>query len=93
MGTVKQKGRVMKKIIAIVLILLMLAGCAKTETVKEPKAVSRFMIVESNGSWRVVVDSETRVLYAVSSGVYNHGNFTVLVDAEGKPLLWKGEFE
>lgn len=83
----------MKRIIAIVLILLMLAGCAKTEKVKEQSFVSRFMTVETTGSWRVVVDRETRVLYAVSLGTYNIGVFTVLVDADGKPLLWKGEID
>ena len=83
----------MKRIIAIVLILLMLAGCTKTEKVKEQSLVSRFLTVEATGSWRVVVDRETRVLYAVSFGTYNRGVFTVLVDADGKPLLWEGEID
>ena len=83
----------MKKIIAIVLVLLMLTGCTGTEIAKELKVASRFMTLESNGTWRVVVDRETKVLYTVSLGTYNMGTFTVLVDTEGKPLLWKGEFD
>jgi hypothetical protein len=39
----------------------------------------------------VVVDTETGVEYAVSTGAYNWGNMTVLVDETGKPLKWKGE--
>ncbi len=83
----------MKKVLAIVIVLLMLVGCAKTEKVKEQSFVSRFMTVESTNAWRIVVDRETRVLYAVSLGMYNIGVFTVLVDADGKPLLWEGELE
>ncbi len=84
----------MKRIIAIVLILLMLAGCAKVESVsKDPVDVSRFMMVEENNVWRIVVDRETKVMYAVSLGGYNCGTFTLLVDADGKPLLWEGEIK
>lgn len=82
----------MKRIIAIVLILLMLAGCTKIESVSEdPVNVSRFMMVENCDPWRIVVDRETKVMYAVSIGQYNRGTFTLLVDADGKPLLWEGE--
>lgn len=82
----------MKRIIAIVLILLMFAGCAKVERAsKNPVDISRFMMVEQNNIWRIVVDRETKVMYAVSLGNYNNGTFTLLVDADGKPLLWEGE--
>ena len=30
-------------------------------------------------------------MYAVSLGYYNCGTFTLLVDADGKPLIYKGE--
>lgn len=83
----------MKKVLAIVIVLLMLVGCAKTEKAKGQSFVSRFMTVETTISWRVVVDRETRVLYTVSLGTNNIGVFTVLVDADGKPLLWEGELE
>lgn len=82
----------MKRIIAIVLILLMLAGCTKAERVsKDPVDVSRFMVVEQCSPWIIVADRETKVMYAVSHGYYNMGTFTLLVDADGKPLLWEGE--
>ena len=49
--------------------------------------VSRFDLVEPDNSyWCVVRDVQTGVLYAVSTGYYNKGCFTVLVDADGKPL-------
>lgn len=82
----------MKRIISLALILLMLAGCTKAESVsKEPVDVSRFMMIEKCIPWEVVVDRETKVMYAVSLGMYNQGTFTLLVDADGNPLLWEGE--
>lgn len=84
----------MKRIIVIVLILLMLAGCTSLESVSEdPVDVSRFMMVEKCIPWEIVVDRETKVMYAVSLGGYNCGTFTLLVDADGKPLLWEGEIK
>lgn len=74
----------------ITLLLAVLAvGCAKVEKTK-PYSQSRFMEVERTGSWRVVADRETGVMYAVSFGGYNKGNFTLLVDADGNPLIYKG---
>lgn len=52
---------------------------------------SRFVIIEQSDLWKVVVDQETRVMYAVSAGSYNYGNFTMLVDSDGTPLLYEGE--
>jgi len=52
---------------------------------------SRFIIIEYTGQWEVVYDYETKVMYSVSMGDLNVGNFTMLVDSDGKPLLWKGE--
>lgn len=53
-------------------------------------AKSRFVVVEKSWSWQVVYDKETLVMYAVANRAYNRGNFTLLVDSDGKPLLWKG---
>ena len=86
----------MKKIIAIIILSLMLAGCGAKETQKEepkePARQSRFVTVEGNAisMWFVVADRETGVMYAVSHGTYNLGSFTLLVDADGKPLIWEG---
>lgn len=32
---------------------------------------------------------ETKVMYAVSGGTYNRGNFTLLVNSDGSPMLWE----
>lgn len=88
----------MKYILLIItaLTILLATGCAKVEnkTEQEPVDVSRFECVECTVTWEIVVDRETGVMYAVSRGMYNLGTFTVLVDADGKPLIWdKGEQE
>lgn len=83
----------MNRIKAIVLVaaFLLLSGCAKVENAEpEPQNVSMFDVIEKSTYWHVVADRKTGVMYAVSQGGYNHGNFTLLVDAEGKPLIWKG---
>lgn len=82
-----------KQILMVMLIAGLLGGCVKAETATqaEPERKSRFDRVEYTGAWEVVVDTETGVMYAVSRGGYNQGTFTLLVDADGKPLIWKGE--
>ena len=84
----------MKRKIAIALMALMLTGCANVERVEgaktDAKDVSRFATVEQTMQWRIVYDKETGVMYAVSIATYNTGNFTLLVDAEGNPLIYEG---
>ena len=75
--------------IAMIIMLLLSVGCARVENA-EAKETSRFVQVERATSWRIVADKETGVMYAVSCGVYNNGTFTLLVDADGNPLIYKG---
>jgi hypothetical protein len=84
----------MKRIIVLIALLL-LVGCAKVEKAEktEPVNVSRFMTVEDTWQWRIVADRQTGVMYAVSFGGNNIGSFTLLVDADGKPLIYEGKTE
>ena len=50
----------------------------------------KFFTVSNESSFRVVYDKDTMVMYAVSEGKYNSGNLTLLVDENGKPLLYQG---
>ena len=81
------------KAIVLVAVFLLLSGCAANveRAEPDPQNVSMFVIIETTSRWYVVADRKTGVMYAVSNGGYNLGNFTLLVDAEGKPLIWKGE--
>lgn len=78
---------------ATLMLSVMLMGCSanpveKTYTDDVP---SRFVVIEGTDLWKVVVDRETKVIYTVSSGYCNGGNFTMLVDSDGMPLLYEGE--
>ena len=50
-----------------------------------------FVEIERGGTYRIVYQKETKVMYAVSSSGYNAGTFTLLVDENGDPMLYKGE--
>ena len=85
----------MKKMIIILLMAIMLTGCGVTKVDRKSEKVttSRFIELEVTTEWKVVADKETGVMYAVSEGGYNRGTFTLLVDENGKPLIWDGESE
>ncbi len=51
--------------------------------------VSMFVVLEVGTTYKIVYHHETKVMYAVSTGSYNAGTFTVMLDADGKPLLYK----
>lgn len=86
----------MKKalVASLLLVLLFFASCSTTiEETENQQETSMFVQIERTGYWKVVYHKETKVLYAVSDGSYNRGNFTVLVNPDGTPMLWKGDRE
>lgn len=54
---------------------------------------SMFVLIEKGSTYRIVYHRETKVMYAISAGGYNSGNFTVIVDKYGKPLLYQEDQE
>lgn len=79
----------MKKILVILIILavLMQAGCAAQYVEKElGDNSSVFVCVEETARWDVLYHKDTRVMYILTSG----GSFTLLVNADGSPMLWDG---
>lgn len=50
----------------------------------------KIFTVSNESSFRVVYDKDTMVMYTISEGKYNSGNLTLLVDENGKPLLYQG---
>lgn len=87
----------MKKIVLMLLVLIIpvfiFTGCTTMESVapsNETKNISMFVLVEEGDGYMIVYHKDTNVMYAVSRGGYNNGNFTIMVDSEGNPLLYKG---
>ena len=52
---------------------------------------SLFEIVSEEEIFDVIYHKKTKVMYTVSNSNANRGNLTLLVDADGKPLLYEGE--
>lgn len=86
----------MKKVVLFLIMVLMivtLSACAtnKTESVVTEEKASMFVRVEEGPSWNVYYHRDTKVMYVVSRSSYNTGNFTVLVNPDGTPMLYEGE--
>lgn len=86
--------------VLLVMLLIALLGVGVATAVDSYKSVSktatvveysqqRFQrVIRDEGSpINVYVDTETNVMYAVRSSA---GGICVMVDADGKPLLWDG---
>lgn len=51
---------------------------------------AQFVEVGSYIDYKVVYNAANRVMYAVSDGPHNRGTFTLLVNEDGSPMIWKG---
>lgn len=96
----------MKKLISIICALLILltllllitqlTACDATAVEREEiSSTSMFVVVEETYDWTVVYHRQTKVMY-VYSNIRRHAAgtnsaFTVMLDADGMPLLWRGE--
>lgn len=87
----------MKKIIALLIILIMVsvlfAGCSgRTENGNKSyevcDGVSMVRVIR-NEQFIVYVHKETRVMYLSSNWTYS-GGVTVMLDADGSPMIWNG---
>ena len=79
----------MKKILCLVIAIMLMLTCVGCENEGNDIITDgRFMVIEDgfadSGRVCVVVDKETNVMYLK----YHYG-ITVMLDADGKPLLWE----
>lgn len=88
----QQKKINIKLILVLLICVLFLIGCSKVSICKanSSKDQSMFILIENMDTYSVVYHRDTKVMYVVSDSPYNHGTFTLLVDAQGKPMLWRG---
>lgn len=79
-------------IFMVLALCLSLCACGSppVQVESDVSNASMFVEVENNTFWRVVYHRETKVMYAISQGTRNYGNFTVLLNPDGTPQVWKG---
>ena len=81
-----------KILVAIIIgLIIICTGCAKVEKAPQQSQTSMFVQVESANAFNVVYHRETKVMYAISTGTYNYGGFTLLVNPDGSPMIYEGE--
>lgn len=75
--------------IAAATIAVSLACCGVSEA--EAGQENMFETIQLNYSddYYVVCHKETKAMYVVSDGYKNQGNFTVLVNPDGTPMIWR----
>lgn len=87
----------MKKIllICVLLLALLLCSCGSQMLTEEQVSkdntsnLSMFIQVEQGEGYKIVYHKDTKVMYAISNGYYNVGTFTVMLNADGTPMLWE----
>lgn len=82
-------------VILVVALLFSLTGCNfstvdnEGAAAKEESTQSMFVCVEKSSTWKIVYHRDTKVMYAVSFYGSGSGEFTLLVNADGTPMLWE----
>ena len=89
----------MKRFIAIMALILCVCLCScntvqrQEDLDKSPSGTKTSMFIlleEESDCWWIVYHKDTKVMYAVSDGFYNGGTFTLLVNADGTPMVYGG---
>lgn len=86
--------RILTIIISIVLCCLVLSGCGrKNDVITTTELDRRFKLINDTNygsGCQIIVDTETGVMYLFRGAGYR-GGLTVMVDADGKPLIYGGD--
>lgn len=83
-------------ILLAVVCCVIFSGCGKTKKAETSEVDERFLILNDtnngmNGYRQIIVDRETGVMY-LFVGKGSKGGLAVMVDAEGNPLIYNGEY-
>lgn len=83
-----------KMVFAVGLTILLILGSISLsihfiKADEEDKESSLFTEIERTFDYYIVYNNDTKVMYAVSDGSYNHGTFTLLVNPDGTPMIYE----
>lgn len=86
-----------KLMVVVLIVCIFLTGCVadmkREYNIKNQETnVSMFIVLETGTNYKIVYHQKTKVMYAISTGAYNSGTFTVMLDTDGKPLLYKKQY-
>lgn len=88
------------KIAVTVILLIGLLGMIVTRGVRSKSKSevamnnqSMLVLIEKGEYWNIYYHQETKVMYVMSLSSYNRGNFTVLVNPDGSPMLYENTKE
>lgn len=78
-----------KLIVCATLVGMLLCGCSSEDPLLGGSAMNgRFVTVETESNYSIIVDTKTNVMYLkYNPGPYDSG-ITVLLNADGTPMLW-----
>lgn len=81
----------MKKIVILLAVFIsgLVIGCTSSHSRAMSEECFKTLFKEDGGY--VVYDIRTGVQYWKSIGAYNYGSMTLLVDADGRPLIYEGD--
>lgn len=95
-ATLLTTGMIILFIVILVVGAIFLPSCqfeSKQPRVEDMKTWknSLFTVVEYNSdlSFYIVYMNKTKVMYAISDGSENRGDFTLLVNEDGSPMIYK----
>lgn len=85
-------NKAIKILAALLLIILLLCGCGRQmeQIGDESKAATHFSVVDRHENFDIIVDTDTGVMYSMSTSGYNRGTMTVLLNWDGSPRCYPG---
>lgn len=80
-----------KILLSVVLLVMMFTLCAcGMKSVKEVETEdATFMVYQEYMSGNIIVDTQTNVMYWMSTGTHNYGTLTMLVEKDGSPKIYR----
>lgn len=79
-------------------VLFAACNCSKAEPANAALVIDTrenynnvFELVGYGNGYNIVYHQQTKVMYVVSDEYYNRGNFTLLVNSDGTPMIYKAE--
>lgn len=82
--------RFLTVLLVVLVVSVLLSGCTPSDVSVQDQIEERFDKYNMEHSLKIIVDKETGVCYLWQKSGYGVG-MTVMLDADGMPLLWEGE--